>query len=558
MKTTVSILTILLIGLTIMVNAGNRSADEPGALTGSLKIISTPELSVIATQWADEFRKIHREAEIQVIFRDHYTPEPVSSGDVVQIVTGNDLSGATGQDFRAVVARDIVVPVISNHSPWSAMLANRGINREAMAIVLSGESSEWGAILGTSGHIPVNLYLANDIHIETAVARFIGQKIDTRLFKRMDPKEMITALSKDPNGIGFIRFVDIVSPDKKTFARDIHIVPFDRNGNGRLDYMENIYDDPDSFLRGVWIGKYPKSLSGEIFAVMPVRPGEGLPVAFMQWALSGGQDLLGNADLCDLLPGEKHTRINMVNAAAIEPVSATGTYKGLMWIAIILVVMIVTSWGLYRLYSRENRNAYVDGKGVLRTSNLDETGVDLPGGLMYDKSHTWAFMESSGLVRVGIDDFILHVTGTITRIEMKDPGETIKKGDTLCKISQHGKQLRLYAPVSGVIKARNPLLSGDASLINRFPYTQGWIYEVEPANWLREIGFMQMAMKYREWIRTEFARLRDFIASATRMHPAGSHAMVLQDGGTVVDHLLEGMDPEIWEDFQSNFLDTNR
>jgi len=559
MKTIVSILTALLIGMTIMVNAGNRSADESGKLTGSLKIISTPDLKDIAARWAGAFREIHPEADIQVILKDQFTPGLTSSGDVVQIVSGKDLSGASLNDWRVVIARDIVVPVISNNSPWSAELAKEGINKVMLASMLSGKPQERGATRENSGHMPVNLYLSNDVSIEKSLAPLLDQPVvESRLFHVMDPANLIAAVSRDPNGIGFIRFIDIVTPDKKQFTGDIHIVPFDKNGNGQLDYMEDIYDNPDNFLRGVWIGKYPKPLSGEIFAVMPGRPDGNLATAFMQWALSDGQDMLGNAGLCDLLSGEKQSRAGMMNAAAIEPVADSKAYTGLMWIAIMLVVMIVASWGFYRFYTRERKGAHVKGNAVFSNSGLNETSMDLPGGLMYDKTHTWAFMESNGLVKVGIDDFILHVAGIITRIEMKEPGETIKKGDTLCKIIQQGKQLQLYAPVSGVIKSRNPLLAGDASWLNRSPYNQGWIYEVEPANWIREIGFMQMAQRYREWIKSEFTRLRDFIASVTRMHPSGSPALILQDGGVIIDRLLETMEPEVWEDFQTNFLDTNR
>ena len=70
---------------------------------------------------------------------------------------------------------------------------------------------------------------------------------------------------------------------------------------------------------------------------------------------------------------------------------------------------------------------HVTTKEEIILTPVFKTGI-VPGpeGLYYDKTHTWAFMEKEGLIRVGIDDFLQHVTGTITRVIMKEPGETLE------------------------------------------------------------------------------------------------------------------------------------
>ena len=47
--------------------------------------------------------------------------------------------------------------------------------------------------------------------------------------------------------------------------------------------------------------------------------------------------------------------------------------------------------------------------------------------------------------------FFSILTGPITRIKMKNAGEKVKKGEHILSIIQNGKQLNLYAPVSGTI-----------------------------------------------------------------------------------------------------------
>lgn len=81
---------------------------------------------------------------------------------------------------------------------------------------------------------------------------------------------------------------------------------------------------------------------------------------------------------------------------------------------------------------------------------------------------------------------------------------------------------------------------------------------IEPSNWLREIQFFDMADKYRKWIQNEFSRLKDFLATSLKVNKTEYENVVLQDGGALKDSILENLGPEVWEDFQTNFLDTNK
>ena len=64
---------------------------------------------------------------------------------------------------------------------------------------------------------------------------------------------------------------------------------------------------------------------------------------------------------------------------------------------------------------------------------------------------------------------------------------------------------------------------------------------------------MIMWEKYKEWLKSEFTRLKDFLALSVK--PNAGYAHVLQDGGAPKDGVLEDLGPEVWEDFQTGFLD---
>jgi glycine cleavage system H lipoate-binding protein len=179
-------------------------------------------------------------------------------------------------------------------------------------------------------------------------------------------------------------------------------------------------------------------------------------------------------------------------------------------------------------------------------------------GLFFDKSHTWAYMEKDGLVKIGMDDFLQHVVGSITQMEMKKPGETIKKGEPLISLIQKGKKLTINAPVSGIIKEQNDELLYDSSLVNSAPYGEGWMYLIEPTNWSKEIPFLLMGEKYSIWLKNEFSRLKDFLASYVKPNSESYSPVVMQDGGELRDKLLSGLGPEVWEEFQTNFINTSK
>lgn len=181
--------------------------------------------------------------------------------------------------------------------------------------------------------------------------------------------------------------------------------------------------------------------------------------------------------------------------------------------------------------------------------------IAAPEGLYYDKSHSWAFMKQNGRVKVGIDDFLLKVTGNLTRVDLLKEGEKVRKGDTLVTIAQNGKRLSIKSPVSGIVKAQNSSLEKNSGRIKSSPYVQGWLYEIEPANWMREIQLLLIGDTYKNWINNEVTRLKDFMAGIMSQKELAPGVVALQDGGELTEDILSQMAPEEWEMFQTDFLD---
>jgi hypothetical protein len=67
-----------------------------------------------------------------------------------------------------------------------------------------------------------------------------------------------------------------------------------------------------------------------------------------------------------------------------------------------------------------------------------------------------------------------------------------------------------------------------------------------------------MAEKYKLHIKNEFSRLKDFLAVALKPDEEKYALAILQDGGELRDGILSNLGPEVWEDFQTNFIDPSR
>lgn len=189
-------------------------------------------------------------------------------------------------------------------------------------------------------------------------------------------------------------------------------------------------------------------------------------------------------------------------------------------------------------------------------STLSEKILRIPLGIFFNRNHTWTHLNETGEARVGLDDFLQHVTGQVRVSQLKVPGDMIQKGGLLTEIEQDGKHLKIYSPISGEILQTNSILAEDPGLLNQDPYDKGWIYKVKPADWKRETSSCMLAEEAVRWSEKEFVRFKDFLTGGPMKTCSSEPSMVLlQDGGEIRENILSDLPGEVWESFQEEFLD---
>jgi glycine cleavage system H protein len=223
--------------------------------------------------------------------------------------------------------------------------------------------------------------------------------------------------------------------------------------------------------------------------------------------------------------------------------------KGIEYIAIIAFLILLIPFTLLLNKQKKIRQQIQRGIRFLSAGILT-----IPQGIYYCKNHTWAHLEKSGNARIGLDDLLVHFVGEVSCKNLKSPGDTITKGELIAELSQLGKTLNIYAPISGVILDKNNLLQQDPALLNEDPYGRGWVYKIEPSDWKAETQPYYLAKEATVWSRKEVDRFKDFIARSVKNYSPEPASLILQDGGEISENALSEMPEQAWKDFQQDFL----
>lgn len=537
---------------------GGDSQDTP-AIKGSMTISSTPDLYNIASKWANEYSGINPKLKIKVVsLTDANTGTMANTGTNLSFVSNE--YNTEGSQWKMVIGRDAIVPVINSNNPFLNEIVRQGISAEDFSQLFKNrEMRTWSILLEGGQNVPVNFYLIDNESIKSTIGNFIN--LNTTSFDGIrvaTGAEMVIAIQNDPNAIGFCKWSDIIDPSGQNLPSQISLLPIDKNGNGKMDYIEKIYENVAAISRGIWIGKYPKALCRNLYVCSSIKPTNNNEIAFLKYVLTSGQQYLDLSGYSSLVNSERLSKIDRLPSTFLKTQTSNRVHVTQLIITLMAGIIFILAIIAFVLRYKRNNNQPVKNFNSLHLRAINENSITTPMGLYFDKTHMWSFMEKDGSVKVGIDDFLQHVTGPITSIKMKRPGDKVKKGEHILTLIQKGKRLNISAPLSGIIKEENKILFTDSSLVNSSPYANGWIYQIEPTNWLRETQFLFMAEKYSEWLKNEFSRLRDFLAIAIKPSDPEYAYVILQDGGEITDHLLENLGPEVWEEFQTNFIDTSK
>lgn len=104
---------------------------------------------------------------------------------------------------------------------------------------------------------------------------------------------------------------------------------------------------------------------------------------------------------------------------------------------------------------------------------------NFPEDLRYTPDHEWARPGNGRLVRVGVTAYATEQLGDIVFISLPEVGEQYSAGDACGELESTKAVSELMCPVTGVVTSLNEAILDATETVNKDPYGDGWLFEVE-------------------------------------------------------------------------------
>lgn len=103
---------------------------------------------------------------------------------------------------------------------------------------------------------------------------------------------------------------------------------------------------------------------------------------------------------------------------------------------------------------------------------------NVPSDLHYTAEHEWVQVVDASTIRFGITDYAQNALGDIVFVSLPALQSSLTAGQTCGEVESTKSVSDIYAPVSGIVSARNEGTETAPEIINQDPYGKGWIAEV--------------------------------------------------------------------------------
>lgn len=104
-----------------------------------------------------------------------------------------------------------------------------------------------------------------------------------------------------------------------------------------------------------------------------------------------------------------------------------------------------------------------------------------PADLLYSKEHEWVKVDGEVAV-VGITDYAQNSLGDIVYVELPKVGAQVAQAGSVGVVESVKAVSDLFTPVGGEVTEVNDQLENDPALVNREPYTGGWMFKLKLTN----------------------------------------------------------------------------
>ena len=175
--------------------------------------------------------------------------------------------------------------------------------------------------------------------------------------------------------------------------------------------------------------------------------------------------------------------------------------------------------------------------------------LNVPAGVFVSPQHAWAKIEMNGTVRVGVDDLLRKLFGSVEQVRLPERGRKYEKGEALFSIEYGDDTLDIPAPLSGKVIAANAEHSEHPEWLAVKPFELGWICGLEPADLSGELPDLKIGRDAIAWYQQELDRFSTLSNS--------QEGREVPDSNTGAEHPRSPADnAELLTEFTKPFLQT--
>lgn len=186
----------------------------------------------------------------------------------------------------------------------------------------------------------------------------------------------------------------------------------------------------------------------------------------------------------------------------------------------------------------------------LKPEMVEAFGVHPPPSDYYlHGGHAWAALETTGEVRVGLDDFSQKILGPADALRLPDVGAVFYQDHICMAVIKKDNKASFEAPVDGIVSEVNPKVRENPRLLHDDPYGNGWLFKVKPTNLQQNLANLISGEKNEDWIGKESGRLLNLVETTV--------GVTLPSGGALVGDVYDHYPQMGWRRLVKEFFLTN-
>lgn len=125
-----------------------------------------------------------------------------------------------------------------------------------------------------------------------------------------------------------------------------------------------------------------------------------------------------------------------------------------------------------------------------------------PEGLLYSKEHEWVKI-AGDQATIGITEYAQDSLGDIVYVELPRVGAQVAQFASVGVVESVKAVSDLFTPVGGEVTEVNAALETDPALVNREPFSGGWMFKIKLAGGDSQRSGLLSAADYEAFTKTQ-------------------------------------------------------